>query len=314
MGTSHGIDVSAYQGAQDWASLARDGLTFAFAKASEGQHTHDERFAGHISGIIAAGLIPGAYHYGWPTQSPATEAANYTEAVKPYARKGFIHILDLERRSDGANYAGRTATQIKIWAHAWIAWVKQTHPGQRVGIYTSASDISAGQLPDNADALWYPAYPSGAMTYAQAEAHARPAPSGRTPLFWQFTSTPIDRSIAYLTPTALRTWALGNSTPQEDDMPTAAEIATAVWNHTETGPAGSKPVRMGAVLGWMDTVHGGQNRALATATAELGALKATVAELAADGGLTAEQITAAAQAGATAALDQLGDALTKEGA
>jgi GH25 family lysozyme M1 (1,4-beta-N-acetylmuramidase) len=230
--TSRGLDVSSYQGPQDWPGLARSGLTFAFAKASEGQHTRDARFDTHMPGIIKAGLIPGAYHYGWPSQSPAAESANYIAAVKPYARRGFVHTLDLERNKDGANYAGRSATQIRAWAHAWIASVQEAFPGQRVGIYTSGDDITAGHLPGNEGFLWYPAYPSGAMTYEQAEARTRPAPGGLHPLFWQFTSTPTDRNLAYLDPAALRAWALGgDTTPQEDPMagPTAADINRAVW-------------------------------------------------------------------------------------
>lgn len=227
MATSRGIDVSAYQGVQDWTALAKGGLTFAFAKASEGEHSRDQRFDAHITGIIAAGLIPGAYHYGWPAQDPAAEAANYVAAVRPYARAGFIHVLDLERRNDGANYSGRNATQIRIWAEAWITAVKRAYPGQRVGVYTSASDISTGHMPGNADFLWYPAYPSGAMSYAQAEGRPRPTPGGKQPLIWQFTSTPVDRNLAYLSPAALRAWALGDTTP-EADMPLTPDEIDAI--------------------------------------------------------------------------------------
>jgi GH25 family lysozyme M1 (1,4-beta-N-acetylmuramidase) len=307
MATSHGIDVSSFQGTQNWAALAAGGLTFAFAKASEGQHSRDTRFSAHMAGILAAGLVPGAYHYGWPTQSPATEAANYIAAVKPYARTGFVHILDLERRSDGANYSGRTATQIKIWAHAWIGWVQQAFPGQRVGVYTSASDIAAGHLPDNSDFLWFPAYPSGGMTYAQAEARTRPAPSGKQPLFWQFTSTPLDRSIAYLSPAALRTWAAGDTTTPEADMPLTDADVTKIWAHKAPSPtaaAGTDPDRsMETYTRYADARH-------AQVMAAVGALTGMVTKLAASGGLTVEQATAAAEAGAKAALAELGHVLT----
>ncbi|MFJ9892730.1 GH25 family lysozyme [Streptomyces sp. NPDC091280] len=208
--TSRGIDVSAYQPAQDWKALKADGLTFAFAKASEGQKTHDPKFATHIKGIKAAGLIAGAYHFAWPNQSAATEAENYIAAVKAYAGPGFLHWLDLERYSDGRNYKGLSAAQIKAYATVWIAAVKKAFPGQVVGIYTSASDIAAGHVPSGIP-LWYPAYPWGAATYARAEAATRPKPSGRTVTFWQFTSTPVDRNIAYLSPSALREWAQGDT-------------------------------------------------------------------------------------------------------
>ncbi|MEU0181766.1 hypothetical protein ABZ312_11345 [Streptomyces sp. NPDC006207] len=49
---------------------------------------------------------------------------------------------------------------------------------------------------------------------------------------------------------------------------------------------------------------------VATLTASVGALSATIAALAQGGGLDATEIQAAAEAGATAALDRLGDALT----
>ncbi|MEW1774666.1 GH25 family lysozyme [Streptomyces sp. NPDC086777] len=214
--TSRGIDVSAYQPAQDWKALKADGLTFAFAKASEGQKTHDPKFATHIKGIKAAGLIAGAYHFAWPNQSAATEAANYIAAVKAHAGPGFLHWLDLEAYSDRRNYQGRTAAQIRAYASAWIAAVKKAFPGQVVGIYTSASDIAAGHVPSGVS-LWYPAYPWGAATYARAEAATRPKPSGRTVTFWQFTSTPVDRNIAYLSPSALREWAQGNTDDGDDE-------------------------------------------------------------------------------------------------
>ncbi|MFF4751835.1 GH25 family lysozyme [Streptomyces sp. NPDC001270] len=217
--TSRGLDVSAYQTAQDWAAHKHNGMTFAFAKASEGQTTRDARFATHIKGIKAAGLVPGAYHFAWPNQDAAREAANYIAAVRPHAGKGFLHWLDLERYSDGRNYAGRTAAQIKAYASAWIAAIQKAFPGQRVGIYTSAADIAAGRVPAGVT-LWYPAYPGASTdTYGEAEKHARPAPSGRTVTFWQFTSTPLDRSIAYLSPTALREWAAGTTTPSKPAAP-----------------------------------------------------------------------------------------------
>ncbi|WP_394425548.1 glycoside hydrolase family 25 protein [Streptomyces sp. SGAir0957] len=236
MATCRGIDVSSYQGAQDWAAHAREGIVFAFAKASEGQQTHDARFATHIKGIKAAGLVPGAYHFAWPNQDAAREASNYISAVRPYAGKGFTHWLDLERYSDGRNYAGRTAAQIKAWVARWVALVQEAFPGQRVGIYTSGDDIAAGRVPAGLP-LWYPAYPWGAAAYSRAEAAAQPKASGRTPLIWQFTSQPIDRSIAYLSASEFRAWAAGTDV-EEDPLAglSKQDIYDAVWK-TDAVPA-----------------------------------------------------------------------------
>lgn len=214
MATCRGIDVSAYQGTQDWAARKAEGIIFAFAKASEGQTSRDPKFASHMNGILKAGLVPGAYHFAWPNQDPKREADNYIAAVKEFAGKGFCHWLDLERYSDGRNYAGKSDAQIAVWVTTWLARVRTAFPGQRVGVYTSADDIAKGHVPLGVP-LWYPAYPWGPAAYSRAEAAAQPKPSGRAPLLWQFTSQPIDRNIAYMSAADLRAWAQGTNTEED---------------------------------------------------------------------------------------------------
>ncbi|MGC9544040.1 glycoside hydrolase family 25 protein [Streptomyces sp. UG1] len=236
MPTCRGVDISAYQGPQDWAAHKRDSVVFAWVKASEGQRTRDRRFDAHIAAVIKAGLVPGAYHFAWPNQDAAIEANNYIGAVKPYASANdFVHWLDLERYSDGHNYRGRTDAQIREWAEGWIARVQAAFPRQRVGVYTSRDDIGKGHLPPRVP-LWYPQYPWGAAPYSRAEAAEQPRPHGRTPLFWQFTSQPLDRNICYLSAAQLRAWAAGD---EEDDVALSPEdinkIADAVFRKLAAG-------------------------------------------------------------------------------
>jgi GH25 family lysozyme M1 (1,4-beta-N-acetylmuramidase) len=239
--TSRGIDVSSYQGKQNWQALAAGGLTFAQVKASEGEHGRDDHYRVHMSGVLAVpSLLPIGYHYGWPNQDAHKEADNYLSAVDAdaNAHPAFSHALDLERAKGSKNYVGASDAEIRAYAEAWIDRVRAAHPRQRVGCYTSGDDIKRGHYPRNSDFLWYPAYPAGSMAYTQAEQRTRPAPSGMQCLFWQFTSTPIDRSIAYMTPAALRAWA--DATVREDNMPlTPADIkaiAAEVWAHTMVSP------------------------------------------------------------------------------
>jgi hypothetical protein len=72
---------------------------------------------------------------------------------------------------------------------------------------------------------------------------------------------------------------------EEDDMPTAAEIAKAVWEHTEA-PGGGKAVRTGAAVTWMDSVHAGQNGKLDAILGKVGTPQPVT--------LTAEQVAAIA--------------------
>ena len=179
MATSRGMDVSAYQPPQDWEALRGKGVVFAFAKASEGQRSRDARFDQHIGGIIKAGLIPGAYHFAWPTQDVDREAANYIGAVRPYAKAGFVHWLDLERYSDGRNYGSRSAPQIRSWVSEWLRLVAAAFPGQRFGVYTSADDIAKGHLPAGVP-LWFPRYPWGAADWARGRTSTAAARSSRS--------------------------------------------------------------------------------------------------------------------------------------
>lgn len=315
MTTCRGRDVSAYQGAQDWAAHRASGETFAFAKASEGERSHDARFVQHIAGIKAAGLVPGAYHYGWPAQDAALEAANYIAAVKPYAGPGFVHWLDLEKRTDGANYGGRTNAQILTWATKWLALVAEAFPGQRVGAYTSGTDLSRDHIPVGTP-LWYPAYPGTSVdTYAEAEAHIRPEPYGWKPLFWQFTSrdpdgTSVDRSVCYLSETGLRTWAGEKTT--ENDMNLTDAVSLGAWIPKQwpkdTGLADGK-LSVNNALG-SGYAHARIAAEGTTALlAQVAALSAALGKLAEGGGVDAAAIQAAALAGAQEALSRLGDAL-----
>jgi hypothetical protein len=123
------------------------------------------------------------------------------------------------------------------------------------------------------------------------------------------TSCPGDAVYAWAKADAPRptTTPAPDPGPEEDDMPTAQEIADAVWAKalvSPTAPEGTSPLRTaGTFLRWQDQHH-------ADIVARLAALTAAIQALAAGGGLDATEITAAAEAGARAALAELGDALT----
>lgn len=212
MSTCRGVDVSAIQSTSDWTGY---NLAFVIAKASEGRTTRDARFSAHIAAARARGLVTGGYHFGWPVQAVAQEAANYIAAAK--ATPVDTHWLDLEAYSDRRNVGSMTAAQIRSWATSWVATVKSAFPGQRVGVYASLATFHAGWVPTTADAYWVAQYPVAGLSWANAEARARPVlPSAYgTPLIWQFGSErpSLDRDLAFLGSSDLAAWAR-----KEDDM------------------------------------------------------------------------------------------------
>lgn len=76
-----GIDVSHYQGVVDWEDVREDGITFAFAKATEGISGVGPQFQNNWPGIKAAGLVRGAYHFFEPEDDPTAQAQHFISTV-----------------------------------------------------------------------------------------------------------------------------------------------------------------------------------------------------------------------------------------
>ncbi len=79
-----GIDVSKYQGAIDWASVAAQGYTFAFIKLGSSKSGIDPFFIPNMAGASAAGLRTGAYVYSYATtvEAAVAEATMAVEALQ----------------------------------------------------------------------------------------------------------------------------------------------------------------------------------------------------------------------------------------
>lgn len=78
----HGIDVSHYQAAINWDTVASQDLNFAFVKASEGYSLVDTLFCHNWEEIKRVGLKRGAYHFFRPTISAAKQAELFTNWVE----------------------------------------------------------------------------------------------------------------------------------------------------------------------------------------------------------------------------------------
>jgi GH25 family lysozyme M1 (1,4-beta-N-acetylmuramidase) len=149
-----GLDLSGWQ--RSTPSLA--GMSFLWAKATEGTGFADPMYASHTAAAKAAGIVHGAYHFGHTGIDPAAQA-RFLVAHAPDAQ---LYALD----SEGASRMTHAE------AAAFIAAVKAARPGVKVGLYESLSgyDRGAGQ-----DFNWVAAW----------RATAPPIPW----TFWQHTSS-----------------------------------------------------------------------------------------------------------------------------
>ncbi len=84
----NGIDVSAADGALDWAGAYAEGVDFALIRASVGMAA-DARFAENTAKAHAAGIKIGVYHdlYARRAADARAEAAVFLNAISPVKEK-----------------------------------------------------------------------------------------------------------------------------------------------------------------------------------------------------------------------------------
>ena len=126
-----GIDVSHHQGAIDWKRIKRQGVDFAYIKATEGADHRDRLFAANLKASAAAGIPRGAYHFFTLCRSGAEQAANFVAAV-PRNRRLLPPVVDLEF---GGNCAARPSRDTLLQElNAFLARV-EAHAGRRAILY-----------------------------------------------------------------------------------------------------------------------------------------------------------------------------------
>ncbi|NHZ89905.1 hypothetical protein F2P45_12900 [Massilia sp. CCM 8733] len=113
-----GIDVSDHQGKIDWGTVARQGVAFAYAKATEGGTWTDPTFAANYAGIRDAGMLRGAYHYLRPHTAASEQVANFLKTLGPRQAGDLPPMLDLEAVD------GMTGAAIVQCAVQWLDQVQ----------------------------------------------------------------------------------------------------------------------------------------------------------------------------------------------
>jgi lysozyme len=107
-GQLRGIDVSAFNGVVDWAAVADSGISFAFAKASEGLTLRDEQFPANWAGMKGTGIVRGAYHFFHPGDDGAAQADAFLSWVGALEEGDLPPALDWET-SDASDLASTIA-------------------------------------------------------------------------------------------------------------------------------------------------------------------------------------------------------------
>jgi GH25 family lysozyme M1 (1,4-beta-N-acetylmuramidase) len=113
-----GIDVSSYQGAPNWSSIKGAGISFAWAKATEGTYYIDADFTYNANNGKSAGVVMGAYHFARPDlTSPGSEASYFWNQAGSYIKadgKSLMPMLDMETWNGVVG-----ASSYSDWANQW---------------------------------------------------------------------------------------------------------------------------------------------------------------------------------------------------
>lgn len=103
-----GIDVSAHNGAIDWAKVKADGVEFAIIRAGYGKSKVDKRFIDNICGAHTAGLKIGIYWFMYAL----TEADAIMNAEKLHETIGlYKDIIDMRVWADWEYDSDKYATE-----------------------------------------------------------------------------------------------------------------------------------------------------------------------------------------------------------
>jgi GH25 family lysozyme M1 (1,4-beta-N-acetylmuramidase) len=202
-----GIDVSAYQGNLNWASIAPN-IDFAYAKASEGTYYTNPDFYNQYVGPYDQGLIRGAYHFANPSDSSgATQADYFVNHGGGWSSDGLTlpGALDIEYNPYGSECYGLSGGQMTSWI-----WDFVNEYAARTGVYPviySTNDwwnTCTSADPDfaNYDPLWI-------ANYVASGGGPRPNGWGYY-TFWQYAdsgSEPGDQDVFNGPYTGLQTLA-----------------------------------------------------------------------------------------------------------
>src|ERR1043165_2723197 len=95
------IDVSHYDDTPDWTKVAAAGIAAVIHKATQGTSYVDPTFTSARSGVPAAGMLWGAYHFGTGDAEGSDQAKFFLDTVQPDAHT--LCAIDFEPDPSGTS-------------------------------------------------------------------------------------------------------------------------------------------------------------------------------------------------------------------
>ncbi len=175
-----GIDAARFQKHIDWREARRNGVNFAFLKATEGGDIADPMFDSHWRGARQAGVARGAYHFYYFCTTPEVQARWFIRNV-PRTTGMLPPVLDMEWNplSPTCAHLRPPADEVHNQMRRWLSIV-EAHYGQRPIIYTTPKFYSENRLGS------FKGYEFWLRSTAKPLSEAFPGQNWR---FWQYSAT-----------------------------------------------------------------------------------------------------------------------------
>ena len=176
----HGIDAARFQTNINWNEARRNGVNFAFLKATEGGDLLDPAFKKHWRAAGRAQVARGAYHFYYFCTAPEVQANWFIRHV-PKTIGALPPVLDMEWNPFSPTCAKvrPPAAEVRRQMRLWLRRV-ETHYGQRPIIYTTPKFYAENGL------VQFRNYEFWLRSTAQTPAQTYPGQNWR---FWQYTAT-----------------------------------------------------------------------------------------------------------------------------
>ena len=142
-----GTDISHFQPSPNWTTIKNAGVTFVWAKATEGDFYHDISLTNHMNNATNFGIFVGAYHFARPSDDPNITGANsadseatyYWNTVNKFVKGGnkyLVPMLDWEddHATNGHNGLTFTTTLMSQWVNEWCTTVSNLAKAQGVTV------------------------------------------------------------------------------------------------------------------------------------------------------------------------------------
>lgn len=122
-----GCDVSDYQTSINWNTVKSGGISFAWAKATEGTYYTNAYFKTQEAGASGVGIYIGAYHFARPSDDPNltgaysadSEAAIFWGVASNYVKYGGAYLVPMLDWEDTGVSNQFTAAFLTSWANEW---------------------------------------------------------------------------------------------------------------------------------------------------------------------------------------------------